>query len=217
MAELAVSGSARRLVPPDRGTARVRVELEGPHRDDVVRAARALHERLAQDAGRYTEAGAAADWSADQLWVSTTQRWRGEKKEPGRVVVASAAIRVTFVDLAALGAWLTEVAQLDGAAVHGVEWGLADERRREIEREVRAEALLDAQDRARAYAEAVGLRTVTLRRVFEPGLRTGDEDGGPVMHRASAAMLAGPAEPDFELRPQELDIRATVSADFSAE
>jgi uncharacterized protein YggE len=214
MADLSVSGTARRLLPPDRGTARVQVQLEGRVREEVVTAARRLHERLTADARRFADQGAASDWSADQVWVSTADRWRGDKKVPERVVVASASVRVTFLDLAALGTWLGEVAELDGAAVLGVAWAIADEQRRAVEAEVRTEALLDARDRARAYAAAVGLETVELRRVFEPGLRSGDDDMQPVMYRSAKVMES--AVPDFELRPQELQISAEVTADFTA-
>jgi uncharacterized protein YggE len=125
---------------------------------------------------------------------------------------------VTFVDLTALGAWLADVAEREGASVYGIEWSVSEERRREVEAEVRTEAALDALHRARAYASAVGLETVELTALDEPGLRRKDESSagswsGVALGRMP--MAAAPA-PDFDVRPDDLEVRAEVTADFTA-
>jgi uncharacterized protein YggE len=181
MATISVTGAARRLITPDRGTARVVVRFEVERRGDALAAARRLHDRLTSEARRLEADGAATEWSADQVWVSTSERSRGERKEPKRVTVATASVRVTFVDLTALGAWLADVAEREGASVYGIEWSVSEERRREVEAEVRTEAALDALHRARAYASAVGLETVELTALDEPGLREGRVQRGFVV------------------------------------
>lgn len=219
MTELSVSGAARRLVRPDRGTARVLVRLEGADREEVVAAAAALHARLTADARRFVERSAAADWSADQVWVSATERYRGPKKKPKRLTVASATVRVTFTDAVALGGWLAELAEQDGAVVHGIDWTMSDEHRREVESAVRTEAVLDALDRARAYARAMGLETLELSAVAEPGLRRDEVGGGTAMYRMAGAGIAAAGEssaPQLELRAEEIELRAEVTADFTA-
>jgi uncharacterized protein YggE len=143
-------------------------------------------------------------------------RYQGEKQKPKRVAVASAAVRVTFVELAVLSRWLGDVAEQEGVEVHGIEWALAEDRRRAVEGEVRTEAVLDALERARAYAAALGLETVEPARVYEPGLRPEGESGGGMAYRGTASFRASAAPPEFDVRPEELEVRAEVSADFTA-
>lgn len=217
MATISVSGAAHRLLTPERGTARIAVRFEGASREEVAGPAAALHARLVADARRFVREEAASEWSADQVWVSTSERYRGERKEPVRVTVGTASVRVTFVDLQALSRWLGELAEVEGAEVHGVEWSISDQHRRAVEGEMRTEAVLDALERARAYAAALGLDTVELLGVYEPGLRRGEEPGMAVTAGYSRmAAAGGGSSAEFELRPQDLEVGAEVSADFTA-
>ena len=215
MATISVTGAAHRLLRPERGTARVLARFEGAQRNEVAASAAALHERLTDDARRFVRDGAADEWSADQVWVSTSDRYQGDKKEPKRIAVATAAVRVTFVDFPALSRWLAELAETAGAEVHGIEWSVSEERRRAVEGEVRTEAVLDALERARAYAAALGLDTVEPARVYEPGLRPDEALGGGAAFRTSAMMEAGSSQ-EFTVRPEDLEVSAEVSADFTA-
>lgn len=125
-------------------------------------------------------------------------------------MVASASVRVTFVDLTALGARLGEVARRRRRALGGP----GRRRRPTSGRRGRGAHGGAARDRARAYPTAVGLQTAELRRVSEPGLRTADDDMQPVMYRSARAMES--AVSGFELRPEGLESAAEVTADFTA-
>jgi uncharacterized protein YggE len=84
---------------------------------------------------------------------------------------------------------------------------------------VRAEAVRDAQDRAAVYADALGLSGVTVAALYEPGLRPHEQPGwegrGPfkVVQMGAADNAGGPT---VSLRPERIEVSATISADFTA-
>ena len=209
MATISVLGSAARSLPPDLGTARIVVRLEGVDRAAVARAAVALHGRLAGDARRLEEQAAVTRWTAGQVWTSTVDHHRGGTRPPERRAVATATVRVTFRDFAALGEWLADLAGTDGLELAGVEWELTPEHRQEAERAVRREAILDARSRALAYAEALGFEGVELRTADEPGSRRLDVD---VRYASMAA--SGGAEA-YDLHPDDLEVEAQIAAEFT--
>lgn len=218
MVTITVAGTARRSLPPERGTVHLRAMREARRSADVVPFVADLHARLSADAERYVTAGAATRWSADQLYVSTVQRYRRDSDVSETFQVAAAGVAVRFTDFAALSTWVTDVGAVDGVVVDGVEWELTDERRREVEREVRAEAVRDAQDRAAGYATALGFATVEVAALYEPGLRPNTRpelDGGmPRYARMAAADHAG-GGPMISMRPERIEVSATVTADFT--
>jgi uncharacterized protein YggE len=178
-----------------------------------------LHARLSADAERHVGAGAATRWTADHLYVSTVQRYLKDSDVSEPFQVAAAGVAVRFSDFAALSAWVTEVGSADGVVVDGVEWELTDARRKEVETEVRAEAVRDAQERAAAYAAALGLSAVTVGALFEPGLRPhgqpGFDAGAPKYARMAAADFGG-GGPVVSMRPEQIEVTATITADFTA-
>lgn len=218
MVTITVAGTAHRLVPAERGTVRLRATREARRSADVVPFVADLHARLAADAERYVTAGAATRWSADQVYVSTVQRYRRDSDVAETFQVAAAGVAVRFSDFAALSTWVTDAGAVDGVVVDGVDWELTDDHRREIEREVRAEAVRDAQERAATYAAALGLDVSSVDALYEPGLRPHDQlglEGASVVqfgHRASADH----GGPTVSLRPERIEVSARISADFTA-
>ncbi|PZF84480.1 SIMPL domain-containing protein [Jiangella anatolica] len=220
MVTITVAGTAQRFVPAERGTVHLRATREARRSADVVPFVADLHARLSADAERHVTAGAASRWSADQLYVSTVQRYVRDSDVSETFQVAAAGVAVRFTDFGALSGWITEVGTIDGVVVDGVEWELTDARRKDVEREVRAEAVRDAQERAATYAAALGLTVGAVGALYEPGLRPhtqpGFDGGGPVRYaRMAAADLAG-GGPVVSLRPEQIEVTATLSADFTA-
>lgn len=209
MATISVLGSASRSLPPDLGTARVIVRLEGVDRGAVTRAAAALHARVTGEARRLEERGAVIGWTAGQVWTSTVDHHRG-RQPPERRATATATVRAVFRDFAALGEWLASLAGTDGLELAGVEWALTEQHRREAEREVRREAILDARSRALAYAEALGFEGVELRTAAEPGTRQSGYD----VRYAREEMAAGTEA--YDLHPDDLEVEAAIVAEFTA-
>ncbi|SDU35796.1 SIMPL domain-containing protein [Jiangella alkaliphila] len=218
MVTITVAGSAHRFLPAERGTVHVRAVREARRSADVVPVVADLHARLSADAQRHVTAGAATRWSADQLYVSTVQRYRRDSDVSETFQVAAAGVAVRFADFGVLSTWVSEVGAADGVVVDGVEWELTEQRRREVEREVRAEAVRDAQDRAAVYADALGLSGVTIAALYEPGLRPHTQPGfeGRVVQygRMAAADSAGGGQV-ISMRPERIEVSATVTADFT--
>ncbi|WP_053206480.1 SIMPL domain-containing protein [Jiangella muralis] len=219
MVTITVAGTAHRLVPPERGTVHLRATREARRSSDVVPFVADLHAQLSADAERYVTAGAATRWSADQVYVSTVQRYRRDSDVAETFQVAAAGVAVRFADFAALSTWVTDAGAVDGVVVDGVDWELTDDHRCEIEREVRAEAVRDAQERAATYAAALGLDVSSVDALYEPGLRPHEQPGwegrGPFKITQMGAADHG-GGPSVSLRPEPIEVSATISADFTA-
>lgn len=219
MVTITVAGTARRLLPAERGTVHLRATREARRSADVVPVVAELHARLSADAERHVTSGAATRWAADHLYVSTVQRYVRDSDVSETFQVAAAGVTVRFSDFGALSEWVTDVGTVDGVVVDGVEWELTESHRREVEREVRAEAVRDAQDRAAVYAAALGLTEVGVAAVYEPGLRPHEQqgfDGGPIRYAARMAAADSAGGPAVSLRPERIEVSATISADFAA-
>jgi uncharacterized protein YggE len=218
-----VRGANEARIAPEEGVVHVSVRAEGPERGPVVEevAARAFPLREALDERK--TAGTVREWSSQRVSVWANRPWNDQGKQLALVHYASVELTATFVDLAALSWWVTDVAERDGVQLDGVEWRLTPATAKATEAEVAASAVRVAVDRATAYAAAIGLATVTPLEIADLGLLTqhaqGASGGGPEMLRASKAMFAadaGAAAPTLDLQPEDIVVTAAVEARFSA-
>jgi uncharacterized protein YggE len=214
---IAVEGVARRFLPAERATVRVVVRLEGRDRPTTSSAAAELHRRITGEARDHVERGAATWWGADQVRLSTARRYVKDSDVTEVHYVAAADITVTFADFGALSTWIASLGTLEGADLDSIGWTLTEVHRTEVQREVRAEAVLDARERARAYAGALGLETLELRAIYEPGLRpnASSGDGMGSDFTLTHALAASGAE-EFSLKPEDIEVGAAITADFAA-
>lgn len=214
MVLIAVHGSASRFLPAERGTVRLSIGLEHDDRATVVQQVGLLHERFVADAKSFVHAGAATWWGSDQVRVRPERRYLKDSETHRWVQVASADVRVRFRDFDALSSWVEQAGSAAGASIDGVDWTVTEQHRAHAQREVRVEAVQDAVQRAEAYASAIGGTGVTLQAVWEPGLRPnvsgGFDGGGGGMARAMAMKSGG----GLELRPDDIELAAEVTADF---
>ena len=126
---------------------------------------------------------------------------------------AVATIMVEFGQIDVIDAFVYAVSALDGVEVGHFEWGLAADSQAAKIREVRTLAVQDAVEKADIYAQSVGRSAITAMSIADPGLLgVGPTQSGYV---ASARAFAG-AEEGFELRPQDITLRAEVHARFTA-
>ncbi|MDD9349491.1 SIMPL domain-containing protein [Mumia sp.] len=221
MPKITVMGRAVQTIAAERGTVRLTVSFAGPRRDDVVAAAARTHSTLVGQAKQHVTSGSATWWGADQVSAWIYDEWIKPSAQEDETKVrrfrASAGVRVTFRDFDALSRWVGEVALLDGVAVDGVEWALTEVRRDAAVATVRADAARDAVVRAQAYAGALGLGPVHLVALYEHGLRP---HVGPVSAFGEATAMRAAAGPEsyggMELRPDDIQVGAEVSADFEA-
>lgn len=182
-------------------------------RDDTL----AGHAAVVAEAKALVESGAATGWTAGTVSVSSYDDYQGEGRAPVRRHQARGEVVVTLTDFDALGTWAAELGERPGIELGGIAWRLDDETRTALEREVRIAAVRDAITKAHDYAAALSMGEPTLERVFEEGLRP-DTGGGQGFGRASkATFLAAdtPASGQFELRPDDIEVSASISADFA--
>jgi uncharacterized protein YggE len=144
--------------------------------------------------------------------VRPKTRWRkGETVRTGWVAARTTVLEVK--DFAKLGQLVSELPAAGVSAVHGPVWEV--DRANPAHEQARRAATIDAQRRASAYAEAVGLHLGALRWLAEPGLRP--DGSGPVPGLAAprffAAGAVSPEEP-MEIAPDEVTIQARVEACF---
>ena len=212
MVLIAVHGSASRFLPAERGTARLSLEREGDDRAAVVRDVAALHARFAGEAEALVASGVATRWGSRQVWVRSEPRYEGRDDQRHVVQIATAEVLARFRDFDALSAWVLAAGAETGVTVERIEWAVTDEHRAAVERELRVLAVQDAIARAEAYASAIGGTGVTLQTLWEAGLRP--SAGGGTHPFATSARLE---KADVELRPDDLEIAASVTADFAVE
>ncbi|OOB90926.1 hypothetical protein B0T42_08690 [Rathayibacter sp. VKM Ac-2630] len=75
----------------------------------------------------------------------------------------------------------------------------------------------DAQERAAAYASALGLGQPRVLTLFEPGLRPHTSGAGGGYGTMSRAAAFGSQEEPLALKPEDIEIAASISADFEAQ
>ncbi|MBO0982464.1 SIMPL domain-containing protein [Rathayibacter sp. SD072] len=216
MVTLTVAGTAQHFHPAERGTVRLEIRRESRSRSAVLAEVVSLHATVRDQARSEQQSGAATWWSADQVSVSTVRRFLKDSDVAEVFHVAAASARVKYRDFDALGRWVSSVSELPGVVISGVEWALTADHRAALEREVRVAAVKDAQERASAYASALGLSEVRVLTLFEPGLRpnTANSGGG---HGAMSRMAAfSSQEEPLALKPEDIEVSASISADFEA-
>jgi uncharacterized protein YggE len=210
--EIVVRGTAEARALPDR--ARLRVDVTADHRDqDAAYQARAeIAARV--DAVLAEHAGAVDRTTVAGLRVEPRTRWANgrELHEGWR---ASRTTLVELLGLDALGPIMAGLVEA-GAAVTGPEWTLAPTN--PAHAEARRGAAEDARLRAAAYAEALGLDLGPVAWVAEPGLRLGDDGGGPPPVprgvQVRAVLAADQPEVPEDLSASEMTVEAAVEVGF---
>ena len=218
--EITVHGAADALEPPERGVVHATVSYEGPDMDRV-------YELVAQDVDtvkrsvdplRTGDNGPVSRWSARSIRTWSTRPWNKDGIQLPVVNHAKVDIEVEFRDFAALSRWLSvQIDGIGGFDVSYVDWVLTPERRRDLLRQVRTEAVKDAARRAQQYADALGLGEVRPVAVADAGmLSPGSQGGEHQMGPMARAMSVGSAPTEIEFEPEDIEVSATVDARFVA-
>lgn len=219
MVTIAVHGTASHRVGPEFARVVVDAAATGEDRGDVVHRVVSQHERLVQEATAFEATGAVESWHTSGLTTGIAWDWRtvDGTNERVRKFRADAEIAVTFRDVPALQTWLVDVAQRDDVEVREVRWELTESSRTAALSLLRAAAVTDAVTRAVDLADAAGLGAPRLVAVYEPGLRPGDGQGGGPSPMFARAMAADGGGPGLDLRPQDIELTAEVTADFATD
>jgi len=204
--------------PAERGTVHVSAGFQGAVREEVVRLTTKLHSVLAEESKRLRQEGAVTWWSAERLRAWSDRPWNQDGKQLPLVHHAAASLEVKFSNLARLAEWVERVAAIDGVTLTGIEWALTEATRARITAEAQHLAVLDAIERAAAYATSLGLTAVRPLAIADPGM-LGDESR-PQSASSSAPMMRAMAtaqeEGGLDLKPEDITVEARLHARFAA-
>jgi uncharacterized protein YggE len=219
--EITVRGTFSAFEPPERGTARATLGLEGPQLQPVFeRVVQALEQVKASVGPLHDpERGPVTWWATQQIRTWAQRPWNKDGKQLPLVHHAAVGIEVKFRDFAALGRWVSEhVDRTHGFSLDGVTWALTEKRKQELVRQVRTRAVQDAAGRAQQYADAIGLGPVRPVAVADAGMLGAGlhpELGGPAGYARAASMSS--TEAGLDLAPEDIEVAASVDARFVAD
>ncbi|SIR47897.1 SIMPL domain-containing protein [Microbacterium sp. RURRCA19A] len=210
---ITVRGESETRVRAEEAAVRVTVSTDGPSRGPLVERAQERAASVQDGLVAHLRSGEVSEWSSARVSVWSDRPWNNEGVQLPLVHHASVELSATFTDAGALSWWLGDVAESDDVQVTAVDWRLARDTRVAVERRVAAAAVQVAVDRAAAYAEALGLASVTAVEIADAGLLESRPEA------AASRMMFAKADtgPSFSLQPPELVVSATVEGRFLAE
>jgi uncharacterized protein YggE len=214
--EVTVRGEHTAFLAPERATVHATVHCEAPSADAAYAATADSARRLVDGitALHHPDAGPVTWWSSDQVRTWAQRPWNNQGKQLPVVHHAQVSLQVKFRDLARLGHWLGEVADVRGLSIEHVEWTLTAARQRSVLAEVRTAAVRDAHAKAQAYADALEAGPVHVVAIADSGM-LGE---GLATHGASPAAFSRAAKVgggEVELVPQDVSVHAEVDARFA--
>ena len=214
---ISVQGHHSAWYKAERATVVVSIAFDGPQRDPVFASATAALDAVRETVlSRHdTSAGPITWWSADSVRVWSERPWNNEGKQLDPVHHAALDVTAKFKDFEALASWIELVVAIPGANIGGISWSLTDATATSATTEVRSRAVKDAVAKATVYAQSIGLGSVTATAIADPGMLGDSSSGGsPVVMDRMMAKFGG--APTLELKPEELEVSASVDARFIA-
>lgn len=219
--DITVRGSFTAFEPPERGTVQATVAAEGP-------AMQPVYDRVARDLEAVktsltplhdAEQGPVTWWSAEALRTWSNRPWNQDGKQLPLVHHARVGVEAKFLDFSELSRWVGgHIAATDGFRVDNVEWTLTTRRRDELLKHVRTEAVRDAVERARQYADALGLGEIHPVAIADAGMLGAKPDSGPGPGPGVArfAVARSARAPEVEFVPADIEVSVEVDARFAA-
>lgn len=216
---ITVSGEAELRHSPERATAQLSVGFEGPVREQVLASSTELHGEVSAQltALLASDDGPVTAWSSEQLRVWGQRPWSQNGEQLPVVYHSAASVTATFTDFAALSDWLGAASLREGVTVHGIEWALNEETKRELTREAQQLAVGVARVKAENFAQSLGLGSLTPLALSDPGLLGDENRPMPMMAMADSVNLrSSGAAGGAQFSPEEIVVSAAVHARFSA-
>jgi uncharacterized protein len=219
---ISVQGQHTAWYSAERATVVVSVATDGPERDTVFAAATASLDAVRETVTNLHDqtAGPITFWSADAVRVWSERPWNNEGKQLDPVHHAALDLTAKFKDFGALSTWLESIVSIPGVNVSSVAWTMTEASQTSAVTEVRSRAVKDAVAKASVYAQSIGLGSVTATAIADPGMLgdggSGGAGGGPEMLRMAKFGGAADAVGGLELKPQRIEVSASVDARFIA-
>ncbi|MFJ3301674.1 SIMPL domain-containing protein [Streptomyces sp. NPDC086549] len=209
---IAVRGEAHLEVDPEIARIGVTVNARGRDRrsalDDLTRRNAAVLDLVKS----YGEAAERLETGFFSITPELSSHGRGERVRTyhGRVHIG-----VELSDFTALGELTTRLADLELTRVDGPWWALRPDS--PVHREVRQQAVREAVQRAREYAEALGTSLAALVELADIGAESAETYGARPGGRARSMAFAAATEEaaPLDLEPQRQHVYAQVNARFT--
>ncbi|MCX5432354.1 SIMPL domain-containing protein [Streptomyces sp. NBC_00257] len=210
---VAVRGEARLEVDPETARIGITVTARGKNRRNALEDLTRRNDHVLELARSYGQAVEKLETGAFSLTPELTQKGRNEQIHAyhGRVHITA-----VLNDFTALGEFTTRIADLEMTRVNGPWWGLRPDS--PAHATARRQAVHEAVQRAREYADALGAQLTALVELADLGA----ENAAPPVPAAPGAMrgraaFAGAAPepaPALDLEPQRQTVYAQVNARF---
>ncbi|MCX4867747.1 MULTISPECIES: SIMPL domain-containing protein [unclassified Streptomyces] len=210
---VAVRGEARLEVDPETARIGITVTARGKNRRNALEDLTRRNDHVLELARSYGQAVEKLETGAFSITPELTQKGRNEQIHAyhGRVHITA-----VLNDFTALGEFTTRIADLEMTRVNGPWWGLRPDS--PAHATARRQAVHEAVQRAREYADALGAQLTALVELADLGA----ENGAPPVPAAPGAMrgraaFAGAAPepaPALDLEPQRQTVYAQVNARF---
>ncbi|RRD04579.1 SIMPL domain-containing protein [Arachnia propionica] len=209
--EIRVEGEAERELPPEVAVLHVNLEVEGTHRERVVRSLGVLSREFAE-ALTPLEPSAITAWSLEPVQVHA---WTTGRRGGTTRCSASARGTITFHDLQALADFCLAWAEREGVELEGTSWELTPETEERLETELLTDAVHRARRRAEIMAAASGAEVTSCRELSDHWRDSPGMKGEPLM-AVAAASLRKRSDVAPEARPEDIRRAVTVHAVFEA-
>ncbi|MFC5800539.1 SIMPL domain-containing protein [Streptomyces formicae] len=211
---VAVRGEAHIEVDPEIARIGVAVGARGKDRRTALEDLTRRNGQVLDLIKSYGDAVEKLETGAFSISPELTQHGRGE-----RVRAYHGRVHITAVlgDFTALGELTTRLADLELTRVDGPWWSLRPDS--PAHGEARRQAVREAVQRAREYAEALGARLAALVELADLGAEAPTAYGPPPvpggLRSAAFAGAAPEAAPALDLEPQRQTVYAQVNARFT--
>ncbi|WP_406161327.1 SIMPL domain-containing protein [Streptomyces sp. NBC_01005] len=210
---VAVRGEARLEVDPETARIGITVTARGKNRRNALEDLTRRNDHVLELARSYGQAVEKLETGALSITPELAQKGRNEQIHAyhGRVHITA-----VLNDFTALGEFTTRIADLEMTRVNGPWWGLRPDS--PAHATARRQAVHEAVQRAREYADALGAQLTALVELADLGA----ENAAPPVPAAPGAMrgraaFAGAAPepaPALDLEPQRQTVYAQVNARF---
>lgn len=212
---LAVKGEAHLEVDPEIARIGITVSARGSDRRDALNDLTRRNAAVLDLVKSYGDAVEKLETGAFSITPELTKRGKGERVRTyhGRVTVTA-----ELTDFTALGELTTRIADLELTRVDGPWWSLRPDS--PAHREARQQAVKEAVQRGREYAQALGAGLAALVELADIGAENAAPygyGGAPAMRSVAyggAADMAQEAAP-LDLEPQRQRVYAQVNARFT--
>lgn len=210
---VAVRGEARLEVDPETARIGITVTARGKNRRNALEDLTRRNDHVLELARSYGQAVEKLETGAFSITPELTQKGRNEQIHAyhGRVHITA-----VLNDFTALGEFTTRIADLEMTRVNGPWWGLRPDS--PAHATARRQAVHEAVQRAREYADALGAQLTALVELADLGAENAAPPvpaaPGAMRGRAASAGAAPEAAPTLDLEPQRQTVYAQVNARF---